>query len=477
MAESFRAALSRILPSDRILDDEVSLLTYECDAYPIQKGLPAAVVFPETTSEVLALVQAARKAQVALLPRGAGTCLSGGASPGAEPPLLIETSRMRQVLSIDYDDRVAVVQPGLVNLRLGEITEEHGFTFAPDPSSQKASTLGGNVALNAGGPHCFKYGMTSDHVLGMTMVTGRGELLHTRAGNGLDLTGLLTGSEGTFGILTEIELRLSPAPECTETWLAAFPSMAAACRAVAEIVRAGLVPAALEILDRLTIQAVEASSYAAGYPTDAEAVLLVELDGAKTRVDAESPGIQAQLKRQQPLSLESTRDPEQRLRLWKGRKGAFGAMGRVKPNLFVLDGVVPRSKLEAVLAEITEICKRKNITLANVFHAGDGNLHPNLSFDGRDPVETERAVQAGREILELCVREGGSLTGEHGVGVEKKDSMPAMFDDTTLAVFADLRKAFDPELICNPGKLLPSGAACNEGRSAEHTSALEGGAE
>jgi glycolate oxidase subunit GlcD len=470
----FRERLARILPPERLLEDEVSLLTYECDGYPIERNTPCAVAFPESTDELLELVRICLASGVPIMPRGAGTCLSGGATPDAQAPLLLELARMRGLISIDYDDRIAVVQPGYINFRLGELAEEHGFTFAPDPSSQKASTLGGNVAENAGGPHCFKYGMTSDHVLGMKLVTGHGELIDTRCCDGPDLTGLMTGSEGTFGIIAELTLRLSPAPVCTETWLAAYPSMGHACRAVAEIVGAGLVPAALEILDKLTIQAVEASTYAAGYPLDAEAVLLVELDGAVERVDAESHELRGYLEGQDPLSLESTRDPDQRLRLWKGRKGAFGAMGRVKPNLFVLDGVVPRSKLEPVLAEITQICERYDITLANVFHAGDGNLHPNLAFDGRDAEETERAVQAGREILELCVREGGSLTGEHGVGIEKRESMPAMFDEATLELFADLRASFDPELRCNPGKLFPTGAACNEGRSATQQEALEG---
>ena len=465
--------LRRFLPSHRVLTDKATLLTYENDAYPVAKRSPLAVVFPETTDEVSRIVKACQDLQVPFLARGSGTGLSGGATAAEEGYLMIVLAGMRSLLSLDAEDRQACVQPGLMNLRLSEAAAPHGLHFAPDPSSQAASTLGGNLSENAGGPHCFRYGMMTDHVLGMTLVTADGEVVEIVQGEGPDLTGLITGHEGTFGIVTEILLRLTPSPEAIQTWLTSFSSMGAACRCVSKIVSSGLSPSALEILDRLTIQAVEASTYAAGYPLEAEAVLLVEWEGSEESLAFEAPAIDEMLASEGPLSLESTRDPVQRLRLWKGRKGAFGAMGRVAPDIFVLDGVVPRSRLEDALTRISEICEQHEITLANVFHAGDGNLHPNLAFDGRDPEQTERAVRAGIEILDHCVELGGSISGEHGVGLEKLDCMRTMFTEDTLALFTDIKRAFDPAHLCNPGKLLPTGGSCGEGASARNPGPLE----
>lgn len=455
------------------MTDKATLLTYENDAYPVAKRPPLAVVFPETTQEVSSIVRACKAHGTPFLARGSGTGLSGGATAAGEGYLMIVLAGMRSLISLDPEDRQARVQPGLLNLKLSEAAAPYGLHFAPDPSSQAASTLGGNLSENAGGPHCFRYGMMTDHVLGLTFVNPDGEIVDFQQGFGPDLTGLITGHEGTFGIVTEILLRLTPSPEAVQTWLASFTSMGAACHCVSRIVSSGLAPSALEILDRLTIQAVEASTYAAGYPLEAEAVLLVEWEGSEQSLAFEAPEIDDMLASENPLSLESTRDPVQRLRLWKGRKGAFGAMGRVAPDIFVLDGVVPRSRLEDALRRIGEICERHEITLANVFHAGDGNLHPNLAFDGRDPEQTARAIRAGKEILDHCVELGGSISGEHGVGLEKLDCMRTMFSRDTLDLFTDIKRAFDPDHLCNPGKLLPTGGSCGEGASAHRPGLLE----
>ncbi len=472
MSNRFEQRLLETLGKDKVFFDPATRLCYSLDGYPVKKHTPRAVALPETNQEVQDLVHLCLEEGVPILPRGAGTCLSGGATPPQDPCLVIELARMRKLLSWSPEDRTAIVQSGLVNLDLSVMVGKKGLYYAPDPSSQKASTIGGNLAENAGGPHCFKYGMTTDHILGVRFVDGRGDMVVADLWDGPDLVGLFTGSEGTFGIATEIKVRLSKSPEMVRTFLASYSSMKAACEAVSKIVRRGIVPAALEILDRLTIEAVEASVFAAGYPKDAEAVLLVELDGPTDEVEADSPNVVEILKEEVPLAIESTTDAEQRLRLWKGRKGAFGAMGRLRPNIFVLDGVVPTSKLASVLAQVATIGKKHGIVLSNVFHAGDGNLHPNLSFDGRDPEETRRAMDAGMEILELCVQAGGSISGEHGIGYEKREAMCFMFDDEDLAAFGKLRACFDPLRICNPEKFFPTGGGCKEGRSAKNGESL-----
>ncbi|MCA8968523.1 MAG: FAD-binding protein [Planctomycetes bacterium] len=461
------ASLLRRFPQGRVLVDTASKLAYECDGFPLHRRLPLAIVVPRSTEDVRDIVKLCNEHGVAFVARGAGTGLSGGATPGDRPTVVLALAGMRELVRFDPDDRVAVVQPGLVNLDLSVAIQDSGLCFAPDPSSQKACTLGGNVAENSGGPHCFKYGMTTDHVVGVTLVTADGTVRHLREGDGADLLGLVPGHEGTFGILTELELRLVPAPQKIRTWLAAYSDMSAACRAVSRIVGSGVVPAALEILDELTIRAVEASVYAAGYPQDAGAVLLIELDGSHLAVDTDTAVIESILAEEPPLTLEATEDAEQRTRLWKGRKGAFGAMGRLAPDLYVLDGVVPRSKLERVLQEICEIGRTHEVTLSNVFHAGDGNLHPNLSFDGRDPIQRARALEAGREILALCVREGGSISGEHGVGSEKLEHMEFMFASHDIEIFRAVKACFDPKGLCNPHKAIPTGASCKEGASAK----------
>ncbi|HEB52153.1 MAG TPA: FAD-binding protein [bacterium] len=459
--------LTRALGPERVLHTRDALLAWECDGFTVLKSRPRAVVLPESTTEVQAVLRLLHAAAVPFVPRGAGTCLSGGPTAGADA-VVVDCSRMRRVLHVSTVDRIATVQPGVVNLDLTAAVSDHDLHYAPDPSSQSVCTIGGNLAENSGGPHCFKYGMTTDHVLAATVVCPDGSLAHLgdpagpRSPHGLDVLGVFCGSEGTFGIATEITVRLCRNPPEVRTLLASFASMSSACRAVGDIVAAGLVPAALEILDQATIRAVEASVYRAGYPENAAAVLLVELDGPHEVVGEEAAEITAFFRKNGALQSEEATTPDERKRLWKGRKGAFGAMGRIDTDLYVLDGVVPRTRLEEALTKITEIGRRHGVTLSNVFHAGDGNLHPNISFDGRDPDATARTIAAGHEILQLCVELGGSITGEHGVGGEKLDHVPLMFDDDDLEVMARVRRAFDPDGRCNPGKVLPQRHACAE---------------
>ncbi len=459
--------LVRLLGERRVLTSPDALLAWECDGFTVHKSRPRAVVLPESTAEVQAVVRALHAAKVPFVPRGAGTCLSGGPTAKGDA-VVIDLARMRDVLHVDADDLYAVVQPGVVNLDLTAAVHHLGLHYAPDPSSQSVCTIGGNFAENSGGPHCFKYGMTHEHVLSALIVLPDGELARLgdaagpRPPHGLDLTGVFCGSEGTFGIATEITVRLSRDQAAVRTLLASFSTMAAACRTVGDIVGAGLVPAALEILDQATIRAVEASVYRAGYPADAAAVLLVELDGPADVLAEEAAEVRAFFARQGALRVEEASDAADRKRLWKGRKGAFGAMGRLNTDLYVLDGVVPRTRLEEALAGIAAIGEKHGVLLTNVFHAGDGNLHPNISYDGRDVDATARAVAAGHEILRLCVDLGGSISGEHGIGSEKLDHVRMMFGDADLEVMARVRSAFDPDGLCNPGKVLPQRTACAE---------------
>jgi glycolate oxidase subunit GlcD len=459
--------LTRLLGPNRVLTSPDALLAWECDGFTVHKSRPRAVVLPETTAEVQAVLRLLHAAGVPFVPRGAGTCLSGGPTAAGDA-VVVDLARMRKVLQVSTDDLYAVVQPGVVNLDLTQAVHHLGLHYAPDPSSQSVCTIGGNLAENSGGPHCFKYGMTQDHVLGATIVLPDGELARLgsaagpRAAGQLDLLAVFCGSEGTFGIATEITVRLCRDQQGVRTLLAAFDSMTAACRTVSDIVAAGLVPAALEILDQATIRAVEASVYRAGYPADAAAVLLVELDGPHEVIAEEAAEVRTFFASNGALRSEEATDPYERKRLWKGRKGAFGAMGRLNTDLYVLDGVVPRTRLEDALAGIATIGRKHGVLLTNVFHAGDGNLHPNISYDGRDPEQTARTIAAGREILQLCVDLGGSISGEHGIGSEKLDHVRMMYDDADLAVMAKVRATFDPDGRCNPGKVLPQRGACAE---------------
>ncbi|MEZ5065819.1 MAG: FAD-linked oxidase C-terminal domain-containing protein [bacterium] len=450
--------LARRFPADRFLTDRTELFVYECDGLPVHRQPPAAVVLCETRDEVVACVKWCAANEVPFVPRGAGTGLSGGATP-VRGCLLLDLNRMRAIRKIDARSRYAVVEPGLINVRLTEAAKPHGLMYAPDPSSQTACTLGGNIAENSGGPHCLKYGVTIDHVLGLEVVLPDGEVV--RLGGPIadhpdhDLVQLFVGAEGTFGVVTEITLRLTPDPPEVRTFLAIFDSMAKACRTVTEITRSGIVPVALEILDRRTIEAVEASVNRAGYPTNAAAVLLVELDGFAAGMDEEERAIVEMARANEPIELRSARDPAERVALWKGRKGAFGAMGRVDTDLYVLDGVVPRTALEETLEKVYEIADRYRVKVSNVFHAGDGNLHPNISYDGRDADVTARVLAAGEEMLRACVAAGGSISGEHGIGLEKRDFMPLLFGEGDLALMTGIRDAIDPEGIANPGKGFP----------------------
>jgi glycolate oxidase subunit GlcD len=458
-------ALRAIVGDAHCLARTEELLPYECDGLTLHGELPCAVVLPRDTDELARVVRACRRFGVPFVPRGAGTGLSGG-SIAMDGGVVIECSRLDRILAIDAENRIAVVQPGLVNAALSRAVAPHGLFYAPDPSSQAACTIGGNVGENAGGPHTLKYGTTTNHVLALQLVLPDGEIARIGSPTGWcaapDLVGAVVGAEGTLGIVTEVTVRLSPIPEAVETLLAIFPDVVSACRAVGRIIRSGLVPAALEIVDRRTIEAVEASVYAAGLPRDAGAVLLVELDGPRPAVDRQIERIRALAGAEAASRVDVARDAAERDRFWRARKGAFGAMGRLAPDLYVHDAVVPRAKLPEILERVCAIADRHRLRLSNVFHAGDGNLHPNISFDRRDPDELARVLTAGREILEACVAAGGSISGEHGIGVEKREYMKLVYSDADLEAMCRLRAAFDPDHVCNPGKVFPTTRFCIE---------------
>jgi glycolate oxidase subunit GlcD len=393
------------------------------------------------------------------VPRGAGTGLSGGAL-AREDAVIVGTARMRRILSLDPDNRIARVQPGVVNSHLGEAARPYGLYYAPDPASQTACTIGGNVAENSGGPHCLKYGVTSRYVTGLKVVIGDGRVLDLGGAGqdpeaGLDLVGLFIGSEGCFGFAAEIEVRLLPVPGAVRTLLGIFETVEDAARAVTAIVAAGLLPAALEIIDGPAIEAVEASAYAAGYPTDAGAALVVEFDGTEEGLDADAALAESCCHDAGAREVRRASDEAERTRLWQGRKKAFGAMGRIAPDLLVQDATVPRTRLPDVLKAVGEIGRRHRLTVGNVFHAGDGNLHPNILFDRRDADELARVEEASREIMAVCVEAGGTITGEHGVGVDKRKYMHLVHSATELAAMGGVRAVFDPEGLFNPGKVLP----------------------
>jgi glycolate oxidase subunit GlcD len=465
MSAPLLARLREIVGDDHCLTRAGELFAYECDGLTLSPKRPLAVVMPTSTDEVAAIVRACGEAGVPFVPRGAGTGLSGGAH-AAEGGILIECARMNRILEVDAENRVAVVQPGVVNAELSTAVASLGLFYAPDPSSQQACTIGGNVAENSGGPHTLKYGTTTNHVLALEMVLPDGSV--QRFGNrlgegpGFDFVGALVGSEGTLGIVTEATVRLTAIPQGVETLLVIFDDVVAACRAVGRVIRSGVVPAALEIVDRRTIEAVEASVYAAGLPVTAGAVLIVELDGLRVNLAGEIEAIRTACEAERCQAIEIARDEPERKRFWRARKGAFGAMGRLAPDLYVHDAVVPRMHLPAVLEKVCEICDRHRLKLANVFHAGDGNLHPNICFDRRDPDELARVMAAGKEILEACVAVGGVITGEHGVGVEKRDYMHLVFGPADLEAMMRLRDTFNPDGLCNPGKIIPTTRFCVE---------------
>jgi glycolate oxidase subunit GlcD len=463
--QPFIDRLTAIVGSENCLSDSGELFAYECDGLTLDPRRPLAVLLPATTEEVSEIVLVCREYEVCFVPRGAGTGLSGGAHP-TENSILIECSRMNRILEVDVANRLAVVQPGVVNAELSAAIVQHDLFYAPDPSSQQACTIGGNVAENSGGPHTLKYGTTTNHILALEMVLpdGRVERFGNRVGEnpGYDWVGAIVGSEGTLGIVTETTVRLTPIPEGVETLLAIFDDVVAACRAVGRVIRSGLVPAAMEIVDQRTIKAVEASVYAAGIPTTAGAVLIIELDGNPVCLDGEVQTIRELCSAEGCQTIERARDEEERTRFWRARKGAFGAMGRLAPDLYVHDAVVPRIHLPAILEKVGEICDRHRLKLANVFHAGDGNLHPNICFDKRDADELARVVKAGEEILEACVAVGGVISGEHGIGVEKRDYLHLVFNESDLEPMYRLRETFNPDGVCNPGKIIPTTRFCVE---------------
>ncbi|MDX6304587.1 MAG: glycolate oxidase, partial [Blastocatellia bacterium] len=457
--------LRAIVGRESVLSEPEELLVYECDGLPQHKHPPRAVVFPNSTEETSEVLKVLASESVSFAPRGAGTGLSGGAL-AIDRGVVIELARMRQILRIDTDNRLAVVQTGLVNSHLSRAVAPYGLYYAPDPSSQPSCTIGGNIAENAGGIHCLKYGTTTDHVVGARVVLADGAIVDLGgAGPGYDLLGVFVGSEGTFGIATEATVKLLPIPPAVRTLLADFMDIDNASRAVSAIIAAGMLPAALEMMDNAIIRAVEASVFTAGLPTDAQAVLIVELDGIEAGIDDDAEQAENILREHGARSVHRATDANERKKLWAARKGAFGAVGRLSPDIMIQDAVVPRSRLPEVLAETYRISARHHLQLANVFHAGDGNLHPLICFDLRRGDDLEHVRQAGREIMETCVRAGGSITGEHGVGLDKSSYLPLIFSDDDMAAMLQVRAAFDPSGLCNPGKIIPLPRGCGEARA------------
>jgi glycolate oxidase subunit GlcD len=449
--------LAAIVGERRVLFKPSELVTYSSDGLPSYTKLPALAVFPGTRDETIAVVRELASTDVPYVPRGAGTGLSGGAL--ADGVVLVGLNRLTRILSIDPDNQLAVVEPGVVNVALTRAATPHGLHYAPDPSSQAACTIGGNVAENAGGPHCLKYGVTVNHVVALTVVLPDGEVvsLGSPAGEseGYDLVSTFVGSEGCFGIALDATVRLARNPQAVRTLLADFMSIDEAARAVSSIVATGILPAALEMMDAATIRAVEASIYAAGYPVDAAAVLLIELDGALAGLEQDVAVVEGICRQAGARQVQVARDEAHRARLWQGRKKAFGAMGRLSPHLVVQDAVVPRTKLPEILERINEIGTRWRVKVCNVFHAGDGNLHPNIPYDANDPDESDRVHHAMREIMGACVDAGGTITGEHGVGLDKIEYMDRLFSPESLAAMCALREVFDPSHRANPGKVVP----------------------
>ena len=438
--------------------DSTRRRAYECDGLALVRRVPDLVLAPLDTAQAAECMSLLKSEGLPVIPRGAGTGLAGGATPH-EGGVVFKTSRMRRVLEVNERDRFARVEAGVVNVDLTSACSHHGLHYAPDPSSQQACTIGGNVANNSGGPHCFRYGATTRSILGLTVITADGEVLelggHEPDPEGLDLVGCFVGCEGMLGVATEVSCRLIPTPETTETLLALFPSLDGACEAVTELIAANLEPSAIEILDRLTIEAVEASVLAAGYPDEADAVLLIDIDGLFEEVHATARDVEEIARSHGAFDVRTATGAKDRARLWAGRKGAFGAMGRIAPDLYVADVVVPRTRLKEVVLATTEICKARGLKLSNVFHAGDGNLHPNISYDRRDEEEVARVLDAGTEIMKKCVAVGGSLSGEHGIGLEKRDEMHRVFSEADLDAMLRVRAAWDPEERMNPGKAIP----------------------
>ena len=461
MTDFVLRGLAALLPAERLLLQPEQLSAYASDALTAFRTNPLAVAVPETADEVIRLVRFCREEKLPFVARGSGTSLSGGSLPVAEG-IVIALNRLNRILRLDPELRIAVVEPGVVNTQVSVAAAPHGLHYVPDPSSQTICTIGGNVAFNSGGAHCLKYGMTSNHVLGIRAVLANGEVVQwgsaSREQVGPDWCGLFTGNEGLFGIALEITLQLLPRPECYHTVLAGYRTLEQAGEAVAAIIASGLLPGAMEIMDALALEAARASVQAE-YPTGCEAVLIVELEGPREVVDLERERLSSILAASEPMEIRPARDAAERQAIWKGRKNAFSAVGRLSPDFIVQDGVVPRRRLGEALRRIGDMSREAGLRCANVFHAGDGNLHPLILFDGRQPGALEKAETLAGKILKMCVEMGGSITGEHGVGVEKRGYLSSMFTEDEIDCLRRVRAAFDPLGIANPGKMFPGTGA------------------
>ena len=455
--------LERLLGPENVLAQRAELVVYECDGYVVEKNVPDVAVFPRTTEEVSQVVRLCNRFQVPFLPRGAGTSLAGGCLPVGGGVMIVLT-RMRQILHIDLRNRFAVVEPGVVNIWLTHALRGTGFHYAPDPSSQGACTIGGNVATNSGGPHTLKYGVTTNHVLALEVVLPDGSIHQVGSPApevpGLDLVGTLVGSEGTLAIVTKVWVRLTRDPQGYRTLLAVFDSVDQATETITRIIASGIVPAALEMMDQGILEAVEAA-FGFGFPLDAQAILLIEVDGLEAGLDAQRDRIIQICRDCGARQVRQAADAQERAALWKCRKQAFGAVGRLSPSYCTQDGVVPRSKLPHILRRIYQIGSKYRLRVVNVFHAGDGNIHPILLFDERDQEQVRRVLRASEEILQECLDCGGSVTGEHGIGVEKINFMPRMFTQQDLQAMARLRQAFNPTGRLSPQKMLPTAGGCS----------------
>ncbi len=457
-----------------VLASASDLVVYECDGFTIEKNKPDVVVFPTSTDQIVAVVKACGEVGVPFVPRGAGTSLAGGCLP-IGGGVMIALTRMKRILEVNLRDRYAIIEPGVVNLWLTNHLKPNGYHFAPDPSSQGACTIGGNVATNSGGPHTLKYGVTVNHVLGVELILPDGRVVQTGGPHedspGYDLTGVVVGSEGTFGVASRAWVRITRNPEAYRTLLGVFETVDDATNTISDIIGAGIIPGALELLDSLILQAVEAA-FRFGFPLDAGAVLIMEVDGLDAGLDQDAERIVEIAKRNNAREVRRANTEAERLLLWKSRKQAFGAVGRLAPSYCTQDGVVPRTKLPDILRFIRAAGAKYNIRIANVFHAGDGNIHPILLFDERDPDQVKRVLDASHEILDECIRLGGSVTGEHGIGVEKIDFMPKLFGPEDLAMMVRLRNAFNPDNRCSPQKMLPTAGACIEQSKAGRRAAM-----
>ncbi|MFP4440076.1 MAG: FAD-binding oxidoreductase [Chloroflexaceae bacterium] len=456
-SSQLNAELRRILGPRGVIDDPDALITYDADGCMMDTHAPQLVVLPTSTEEVVAVIKLAAQAGVPVVPRGTGTGLSGGATP-MQGGIIISTARMDRVLEVDTRNNRVRVQPGVINFELSQQLKPYGYHYAPDPSSQKSCTIGGNIANNSGGPHCLKYGTTTNHVLGLEVVLSDGSVIWTGDGTptngGYDLTGLLTGSEGTLGMVTQAWLRITRLPEAVRVVLALFPDIASASATVSDVIACGLLPAALEIMDRLAIKAVN-DMYKLGLPDTAEAALIIEVDGVEDGLDDLLQEIVGICERHGAINVRPARTPEEQTQVWAARKNAFGAMGRLAPTYHLVDTVVPRTRLPYMMEQVGRIARKYDLPIANVFHAGDGNLHPIILFDRRDPDQNERAHAAVDEVLQISIAQGGVISGEHGIGVEKLNYMPLLFSPDDLEAMRRVQRSFDPVTLLNPGKIFP----------------------